>query len=160
MASSVVVADSLSPNYVNPVLKTQVTINFGSSFTKTLTNKADFSVNATSTSDSSYYRIMNVLSVDDANKRIVCMFGGAWSGDYIVQIRHSEYGLIETDALTLKVGAKVTAVDKTQISRNGGTILTITGQNFGTEITDNPVQVSYNGGLGSTDCFVQSTSAT
>jgi hypothetical protein len=41
----------------------------------------------------------------------------------------------------------------------GGTLLTITGSNFGTEKTDNPVQISYNGGLGSTNCFVQETSA-
>jgi len=42
----------------------------------------------------------------------------------------------------------------------GGTVLTITGTNFGSSITDNPVQISYNGGVGSTDCFVLTTEAT
>lgn len=39
-------------------------------------------------------------------------------------------------------------------SVTGGTIVTITGRNFGTEKTDNPVQISFNGGVGSTNCFV------
>lgn len=42
----------------------------------------------------------------------------------------------------------------------GGTILTITGTNFGTAKTDNPVQISYNGGVGSTNCYVLTTEAT
>jgi hypothetical protein len=42
----------------------------------------------------------------------------------------------------------------------GGTVLTITGTNFGTVKTDNPVSIVYNGALGATSCFVQTTSAT
>jgi hypothetical protein len=42
-------------------------------------------------------------------------------------------------------------------SIKGGTLLTIQGTNFGTVKTDNPVQISYNGAVGSTDCFVQTT---
>jgi len=42
----------------------------------------------------------------------------------------------------------------------GGTVITITGTNFGTQKTDNPVQISYNGGVGSTNCFVLTTAAT
>jgi hypothetical protein len=45
-------------------------------------------------------------------------------------------------------------------SINGGTVLTIIGENFGTVITDNPVQISYNGGVGSTNCYVLTTEAT
>jgi hypothetical protein len=40
-------------------------------------------------------------------------------------------------------------------SIHGGTVLTITGTNFGTKKTDNPVQLSTHGGVGSIDCFVQ-----
>ena len=40
----------------------------------------------------------------------------------------------------------------------GGTLLTITGNNFGNVYTDNPVQISNNGGIGSIDCFVKETS--
>jgi hypothetical protein len=39
-------------------------------------------------------------------------------------------------------------------------LLTITGTNFGNVYTDNPIQISSNGGIGSIDCFVQSTQTT
>ena len=42
----------------------------------------------------------------------------------------------------------------------GGTLLTIEGVNFGKVITDNPVQISRNGGLGSIDCYVQTITTT
>jgi hypothetical protein len=54
----------------------------------------------------------------------------------------------------------VTSVTPMSGSIYGGTILTIAGTNFGTKITDNPVQISYNGGVGSTDCFVLTASST
>jgi hypothetical protein len=38
--------------------------------------------------------------------------------------------------------------------------LTITGTNFGSEFTDNPVQISTLGGVGSVDCYLQSISET
>lgn len=38
--------------------------------------------------------------------------------------------------------------------------MTITGRNFGDEYTDNPVQLSSNGGIDSIDCYVQSTNST
>jgi len=60
----------------------------------------------------------------------------------------------------LDVSASVTSYTPMSGSIYGGTLLTITGTNFGNEITDNPVQISSNGGINSKDCFVQSTSAT
>lgn len=42
----------------------------------------------------------------------------------------------------------------------GGTLLTINGENFGDVYTDNPVQISTNGGVDSIDCFVQTTNST
>ena len=46
---------------------------------------------------------MNVIGVDDANKIITVMFGGAWSGDYFISIRHSAYGLVNTKGLNFVV---------------------------------------------------------
>jgi len=40
----------------------------------------DFSVNATSVTDESYVRYLNVLSVNDEAKSLRVMFGGAYSG--------------------------------------------------------------------------------
>jgi hypothetical protein len=88
------------------------------------------------------------------------MFGGAYSGDYIVHVRHSQEGLINAAGTPFVVGSTVTSVSPMTGSIYGGTILTITGTNFGTVATDNPVSIVYNGALGATSCFVQTTSAT
>jgi hypothetical protein len=42
----------------------------------------------------------------------------------------------------------------------GGTYLIIQGTNFGKEITDNPVELSYLDGIGSAKCLLESTSPT
>lgn len=82
------------------------------------------------------------------------MFGGAWTGDYTIDIRHKEFGLIDTRGLVFIVGSNVTSIEPQEGSKYGGTLVTITGTNFGTVPTDNPVQISTLGGVGSIDCFV------
>lgn len=67
---------------------------------------------------------------------------------------------MDTSGITLEVTSKVTSISPTSGSIYGGTLLTITGTNFGSVATDNPVQISYNGALGSTDCFVKTISET
>jgi hypothetical protein len=150
---------SLSPTSANPTLKTKINITLESTFPYTL-NRSDFSVNATNISNPSYFRQMNVIGVDDAAKTISVMFGGAWSGAYQVRIRHKAFGLLDTSGLVLTVGSNVTSYYPTSGSIYGGTLLTITGTNFGKEFTDNPVQISTLGGVGSVDCFLKSISTT
>lgn len=70
---------SITPSSVSPVLKQNVTIQLETDFPYTLVRE-HFTVNATSETNSSYIRYMNVIDVDDANKQLVCKFGGAWSG--------------------------------------------------------------------------------
>jgi hypothetical protein len=103
---------------------------------------------------------MNVIGVDDANKKLTVMFGGAWSGEYQISIRHRAFGLLDTKGLVLTVGSNVTAITPALGSIYGGTLMTITGTNFGKEFTDNPVQISTNGGVGSAYCYLKSISAT
>ena len=149
----------LNPNTASPVLKTQILINIQADFPYTL-HREDFTVNATRQTNSSYVKRMNVVGVDDANKQLTVMFGGAHSDLYDVSIRHKQFGLVKTVNLVLDVGSTVTSVSPMSGSIYGGTLLTITGTNFGTQKTDNPVQISYNGGVGATPCYVQTTSAT
>lgn len=157
MKSDVKSSMSLTPDSVSPVLKTKVTVQLEADFPYTLT-KEDLSINATSTTDHTYIRYMNVLSVNDTEKTFVTMFGGAYSGKYQISIRHSAYGLVGTENLILDVGTYVHEYSPMVGSIYGGTLLTITGDNFGNVYTDNPVQISDNGGIGSIDCFVQETS--
>jgi hypothetical protein len=149
----------LVPNTASPVLKTKVNITLESSFPYTL-DKADFTVNATNISNPTYFRQMNVIAVHEPTKSLMVMFGGAWSGDYLISIRHRAFGLIDNKDLLFIVGSNVTNVTPNTGSKYGGTLLTITGTNFGKVKTDNPVQISTLGAVGSIDCFVKTTNAT
>ena len=84
-------------------------------------------------------RYLNVVEVDDSAKSMVALFGGAESGTFQISIRHKEYGLVGTDGLVLDVSSSVTSYSPSSGSIYGGTLLTITGTNFGTEKTDNPI---------------------
>lgn len=148
---------SMTPMSANPTLKTQINITIEDTFPYTMTKEA-FSVNATNITNPSYYRQMNVVAVDDATKQLTVMFGGAWSGRYQISVRHSVFGLVETGNLVLTVESTVTSYTPVTGSIYGGTELTIIGTNFGTVFTDNPVQISTNGGVGSVDCYLSAIS--
>lgn len=149
---------TLDPPSASPVLKTKINITLEDAFPYTL-EKEHFSVNATNISNPEYYRQMNVINVYNDEKKLEVMFGGAWSGEYQIDIRHKVYGLVDTRGLVFVVGSNVTSVTPNSGSIYGGTLLTISGVNFGTVKTDNPVQISTLGGVGSIDCLVQTTQA-
>jgi hypothetical protein len=128
----------LNPASANPTLKTKINIKLDADFPFML-EKNDFSVNATNLTNPSYYRRMNVIAVDNENMTITCMFGGAWSGDYWITIRHREFGILDTRNLMLTVGSNVTSITPRYGSIYGGTLINIKGTNFGKEFTDNPV---------------------
>lgn len=157
-------SSNLTPNSVSPVLKTAIDITIDASFPYTLVH-TDFTITATSTSNANYVRHLNPLSVTgadttDTTRTVRAMFGGALSGTFNIAIRHRVYGLLNTNAMTLVVRSEVTNVTPLTGSIYGGTLLTITGTNFGTKKTDNPVQISTSGGIGSIDCFVQTITTT
>jgi hypothetical protein len=144
---------AMNPSSVSPVLKTNITFQLQSDFPYTLA-KGDFSINATGTKNSSYVRYLNVIDFNDATKTLVAIFGGAYSGSFNIHIRHKDYGLINTDGFVLDVSSSVTSFSPKSGSIYGGTLLTITGTNFGKEYTDNPVQIYSNSYQGNVDCFV------
>jgi hypothetical protein len=128
----------LIPPSANPTLKTKINITLENDFPYHL-DRAHFSINATNISNPSYFRQMNVIGADDSTKTLTVMFGGAWSGLYNVDIRHRDFGLLNTRGLEFVVGSNVTDYNPKVGSIYGGTLLTITGTNFGSEFTDNPV---------------------
>jgi hypothetical protein len=99
----------LNPSSASPVLKTKINITLEPDFPYYL-ERDDFSVNATNLTNPSYYRRMNVIAADNDTKTITCMFGGAWSGDYWITIRHAEFGLLDTNGIMLTVGSNVTDI--------------------------------------------------
>jgi hypothetical protein len=78
--------------------------------------REDFSVNITQISNTTVLKAdnlvkqMNVIAVNDADKKITVMFGGAHSGEYKVDIRHKTFGLLETEGINLSVGSMVSSV--------------------------------------------------
>jgi hypothetical protein len=157
MKDTIQPASGLTPASASPVLKTKIKMTLPG-FPETLA-RADFTVNATSTTDSTYVRYLNVVEVDDDAKELTCMFGGAKSGEFQITIRHKSYGLVDTEGMILDVSARVTSYSPQVGSIYGGTLLTITGENFGTVATDNPVRLSPGGSKDATECYVITTSA-
>ena len=116
-------------------------------------------MNATSTTNSTYIRYLNVIAVDDSAKTITTMFSGAKSGLFQMSVRSKTYGKIDTTNVKLDVKATVTSWSPKTGSIYGGTLLTIQGTNFGKTKTDNPINiVSATGKINA--CFVTETAAT
>jgi hypothetical protein len=146
----------MTPSQANPVLKTDIVIQLDTDFPYIL-SRDDFTVNATDVYDDTYVRYLKVNEVDDDAKTITARFGGAESSTFSMSIRHAAYGIVNAADLILDVNSYVTGISPTTGSIYGGTLLTITGGVFGDVYTDNPVQLSFNGGVNSIDCYVETT---
>lgn len=131
--------DSISPTSASPVLKTELVITLDATFPETV-NTDDYSVWITSQDDDTYIKYINVVDADDDAKTLTVMFGGAWSGVFDLSVEHTTLGLIDTTNVgDFTVESTIESFSPTSISIYGGTLMTITGTNFGTETTDNPV---------------------
>ena len=95
-----------------------------------------------------------IYEVNDADKTLRIKFPGGPSGEYMIRLKHSTEGRIDSSALLVTTEAIVTNVSTFSGSNNGGQVLTITGINFSDDPYDNPVQVD------GYDCFVLTTSTT
>jgi len=160
MKNSIIKLATMTPSSSSPVLKRKIEITLDAAFPHTM-NKDHFTVNATSTNADTpdYVRYMNVISVDDATKKMTVMFGGAISGKFQMSIRHKDYGLIDCKGKILTVESTVTSYTPNTGSIYGGALLTITGTNFGDLITDNPVSITHTAGA-AVPCYVKSSMKT
>jgi len=117
---------------------------------------SDLEVSIISQSNSSLVRYINVIEVgnESGKKYIKVKFGGSESGLYDVQVRAKSYGRFDCSGVVLRTIGVVTAFSPSQGSLHGGTLVTVTGYNFSTDIQDNPIRI------GNTDCLVLSSSNT
>jgi hypothetical protein len=93
--------------------------------------KSDFSAMIVNSSDSTIFNMMNVIAANDTAKTLTFMYGGAWSGIYNLSLRHNQYGLINTKGLQITVGSNITSITPKVGSIYGGSLITITGTNYG-----------------------------
>lgn len=75
---------------------------------------------------------VNSHSYTGGNNVITVRFPGGFMGDYELIVQHDDYGTLESSA-TFRIGAKVTAVSPKTGSAGGGTLVTVTGEDFDTE---------------------------
>ena len=135
---------SLSRSTASPVLKSDLTITgqyFG-------TVKDDLKVELISQSTdpklkSDYF--CNVISV--TGNDILCRLGGGFSGDYKIRITRAVYGYSiagTTDSDKFTYGIYIDSVGPVTGSKEGGSILTITGENFSTRENENQILIGDN----------------
>jgi len=159
MSSDLNAATAIVPPTASPVLKTELELTLHSSFDPTKIVASKFTVQFIDSKDAKNVKYLKVNTVDTTTKKMKVMFGGAKSGDYIIKIEHTDLGKVDTAAIgTFKVGSTLTSFTPKQGTVFGGTLITITGTNFGTRKTDNPVQIKM--GEQSVDCLVEETKAT
>ena len=112
---------------------------------------ADLSVTFISTTDPTYFKLANVIDVDNVNKQIVVKFGGANSGIYSLAVVSAANGLFNTAGVVLTTVGTITSFSPTTGSVYGGQLLTINGYNFSASALDNEVQI------GGVDCLVETS---
>jgi len=155
-------AEGVSPASVSPVLHTKVTITLAASYTGTLTIK-DTTVNlhGTDKKGKATLRRMYITAVNNTGKRTIQIkFPGAVSGDYTLTVSTKLDGAIDSSALALKVIGEITNFSPVEGSNMGGTLFTITGRHFSTDILDNPVTIGGAGSKGNIKCLLVSSSDT
>ena len=125
-------------------------ISFDSSFPDISASLADYMVKVHGPND--YERQLYIVSWDNTNKQMKVKFNGAPSSDqYVVKVSGPN-GNIGGTTLNLTTVIAVDTITPRRGSVLGGTLLTITGNHFGTKATDNPVKV------GDNYCLVEETS--
>lgn len=146
------VAESVSPNSVNPVIKNDLTIQLSSGF-PTITDTDDYIVTVKGVTDSTYSKRLNIVEYKEAEEQLIVRFNGAPSGDYLIDIAGPQgVGVITGSGLPLTTLIRLDSFSPAGGSTLGGTLVTLTGQHFGNVATDNPVKI------GDNFCYVQETS--
>jgi hypothetical protein len=104
---------------------------------------------------------LRVVRADSASSTITVKYGGAPSDIYSLLVSSSTCGNFVTEGVTLTSIMQVNDFNPKEGSVHGGTLVTITGENFSDIATDNPVKFGYEwvGGVNHY-CYVQTTSAT
>lgn len=144
---------AMVPSSVSPVLKTEIYIYLDSSYPNTL-DKDDFTATLYSFDDETIEKVLYVMSVDEDEMSVKVKFPGAVSGEYYIELSSTQAGAIDSDLLLLSVHGTVTDISPLEGSIYGGTLVTITGENFSDDALDNPVKI------GDDYCYVITSSTT
>jgi hypothetical protein len=155
-------AESISPVSLSPVLSTDLTIQLSSEYPNVPALKpSDFAAELNLVSEPTQghwifdYELgdfvwipdettawpLYVKSVDSDLKTVTLKFRGSPSGDYRVLLSSGTHGRLDSENLSIKTEAYVTGVSPSSGSALGGTLVTITGENFSNDARDNAVMI-------------------
>jgi hypothetical protein len=155
-------AESISPVSLSPVLTTELTIQLSSEYPNVPALKvSDFAAELNLVSEPTQghwifdYELgdfvwipdettawpLYVKSVDSDAKTVTLNFRGSPSGDYRVLLSSETHGRLDTENLSIKTEAYVTGVSPSSGSALGGSLVTITGENFSNDARDNAVMI-------------------
>ena len=133
---------TVTPNSVNPVLPTLIKVKLEDGYPGSMTKASDFTARLIKKdAPNEAPRPLYVKSVDAAKKEVEIKFPGSMAGVYLIDLNGKGVGRIDKTPLVLTAEVKVTKITPLTGSYLGGTVITITGTNFSTEKTDNPVKV-------------------
>ena len=157
-----VYAESITPVSLSPVLTTELTIQLSSAYPNDpALQVSDFAaeLNLVSEPTQGHWIFDYVLgdfvwipdettawplyvkSVDSDARTVTLNFRGSPSGDYRVLLSDGTRGRLDTENLNIKTEAYITAVSPSSGSALGGTLVTITGENFSNDASDNAVMI-------------------
>jgi len=142
---------TVTPNSVNPVLASTLTVQLENTYPGDMTKKENFSAKLVSEKDATVTRPLYVKSVDKDKKQVVIKFPGSKSGVYYLALEGKGVGRIDQTPLKLTAESVVNSISPLKGSHLGGTLVTITGTNFSTNKLDNPVKA------GPFWCYVESS---
>ena len=142
---------SLDPAKVSPITLRKIVIQLDDAYPEAGMTKEDFSVEIVPVSlektklevNNEGRRAFNVIAVDTVAKTITIKYGGAYSGTYDLLIKSKTNGNIDTSATPLKVVFEITGISPMSGSIFGGTVLTISGGPFSTDLSETIVKVGY-----------------
>jgi hypothetical protein len=89
--------NDIVPSIASPVLKTNLTMTIAN-FPATLT-KSDLSANLVLQTDTTKVRPLNIIDIDNVNKKLVVRYGGAPSGIYNIVLTSKAYGNFDATSL-------------------------------------------------------------
>ena len=140
---------------MNPILPTLVKVKLADDYPGDMNGAADFTARLIKKdAPNEAPRPLYVKSVDKDKKEVEIKFPGSMLGVYLIEIEGKGVGRIDKSLLELSAVSHVDTITPMTGSYLGGTLVTITGTNFSTEKTDNPVKV------GSNWCDILTTEAT
>ena len=127
---------SISPNTASPVLKQNLAIQFDQSY-ETITDLSEYRVIIAGPEN--YSRQLNIVDWNDDDKKMIVKFNGAPSDSYSIKVEGPD-GFIGAE-IPFTTQIIVETIEPLQGSVLGGTLVTITGGQFGSVATDNPVKI-------------------